>query len=440
MYTLEQRKRAVELYIRYGLKATATMRELGYPSRVQPEAWHREWLETGGSLHERSRASEAYSAEQKRAAVNHCLEHGRCNACARRELGYPKSYQKLADRIEELAPGERRTTEPRTFTPEQKQRAVTALVGRAGSAREIADEAGSSRCALCKRKRELLGEGADMTEAKDGATAQGAGDGDGKAVRATQADMDALEARKRELVEELRRLELRRNVMEGALELLGKGAGVDPANELTNREKTLLVEPLRPKWGLPELLRALGTARSSHQYQLKAMRSPDGDAEAREMVCAVFDANDGTYGRRRIHDELKAQGHVVGERRIRRIMAEERLEARGKAKPKRGHGSYEGEVSEHPGNKVRQDFEAGLPSFLWPADVTQLSIPAGKPCLSPVLDCFDGAIASRTTSTPPDAEMASSMPGAALDTTTDRERRHLAIHSDCGCHYRWPGG
>ncbi|WP_368491511.1 IS3 family transposase [Parafannyhessea umbonata] len=53
------------------------------------------------------------------------------------------------------------------------------------------------------------------------------------------------------------------------------------------------------------------------------MRSPDRNAETREMVCAVFDANDGTYGRRRIHDELRAQGHVVGERRIRRIMAEE---------------------------------------------------------------------------------------------------------------------
>ena len=239
-------------------------------------------------------------------------------------------------------------------------------------------------------------------------------------------------------MEELRRLEIRRDVMEGALELLGKGAGADPANELTNREKTLLVESLRPKWGLSELLRALGMARSSHQYQLKAMRSPDRDAEAREMVCAVFDANDGTYGRRRIHDELKAQGHVVGERRIRRIMAEERLEARGKAKPKRGYSSYEGEVSEHPGNKVGQDFEAGLPNFLWLTDVTQFSIPAGKLYLSPVLDCFDGAIVSWTTSASPNAEMANSMLRAALDTTTDHERRHLVIHSDCGCHYRWP--
>lgn len=119
-------------------------------------------------------------------------------------------------------------------------------------------------------------------------------------------------------------------------------------------------------------------------------------------------------------------------------MAEERLEARGKAKPKRGHGSYEGEVSEHPGNKVGQDFEAGLPNFLWLTDVTQFSIPAGKLYLSPVLDCFDGAIVSWTTSTSPNAEMANSMLRAALDTTTDHERRHLVIHSDCGCHYRWP--
>ena len=277
-----------------------------------------------------------------------------------------------------------------------------------------------------------------MTEAKRDATAQGAGDGDGKAVRATQADTDAPEARKRGLAEELRRLEPGRDVMEGALGLLGKGAGADPADEPANREKTLLVGSLRPKWGLSELLRALGMARSSHQYQPEAMRSPDGDAEAREMACAVFDANDGTYGRRRIHDEPEAQGLVVGERRIGRIMAEERLEARGKAKPKRGHGSYEGEVSEHPGNKVGQDFEAGLPNFLWLAGVTQLSIPAGKPCLSPVLDCLDGAIAGWTTSTSPNAEMADSMLGAALDATTGHERRHLVIHPGCGCHYRRP--
>lgn len=70
--------------------------------------------------------------------------------------------------------------------------------------------------------------------------------------------------------------------------------------------------------------------------------------------------------------------------------------------------------------------------------MTQFSIPAGKPYLSPVLDCFDGAIVSWTTSTSPNAEMADSMLRAALDAATDRERRHLVIHSGCGCHHRWP--
>jgi putative transposase len=76
--------------------------------------------------------------------------------------------------------------------------------------------------------------------------------------------------------------------------------------------------------------------------------------------------------------------------------------------------------------------------FLWLTDVTQFSTPAGRLYLSPVLDCFDGTIVSRATSTSPDAETASPMPGAALDTTTDRERRHLATHPGCGCLCRWP--
>lgn len=111
-------------------------------------------------------------------------------------------------------------------------------------------------------------------------------------------------------------------------------------------------------------------AQSSHQHQLSAIAAGDRDAGARELACAVFEANDGAYGRRRIHDELEAQGHVIGERGIGRIMAEKRLEARGKASPRKAHSSYKGEVSERPGNKVCQDFEAGLPNLPWLTDGT----------------------------------------------------------------------
>lgn len=432
MYSLEQRKRAVEPCIKYGLKATAAIRELGYPSRAQLVSWHREWQENGGRLTDRS--LEHYTLEQKRAAVRHYLTHGRCNALARRELGYPKCTAKLAEWTGEYAPGGRRATQPRVFDASEKAAAVKALASRSSSAQEVADLAGCTRSAPCRWKRELLGEETPMSEDRPSKPARTRG-----RPPATQADIAALEARKAELEAELEELELRRFIMEGALEIPGKGTGADPENELTNREKTLLIEPLRPRWRLCELLSALGMARSSYQYQQGALRAPDRDEEARRRISEVFDANDGIYGRRRIHDEPEAGGETIGERRIARIMAEEGLEARGRTKPKRRYSSYAGEITEHPGNKVRQDFAAGLPNFLWPADVTQFSIPAGKPCLSPVLDCSGGSIVSWTTSTSPNAEMANSMLEAAIRLARPSERAHLIIHSDCGCHYRWPG-
>jgi len=38
--------------------------------------------------------------------------------------------------------------------------------------------------------------------------------------------------------------------MQGTGELLGKGKGAASENELTNREKMLLIDSLRPKWKL----------------------------------------------------------------------------------------------------------------------------------------------------------------------------------------------
>ena len=77
MHSLERRKRAVGPCIEYGLKATATIREPGYPSRAQLVGWHREWQENGGRLTDRS--LEQHVLEQKRAAVRHCPAHGRCD-------------------------------------------------------------------------------------------------------------------------------------------------------------------------------------------------------------------------------------------------------------------------------------------------------------------------------------------------------------------------
>ena len=64
MYALEERIKAVDLYFRYGRKASAVIRELGYPDRKILVKWVREYEETG-KLHERCAGSNRYSQEEK---------------------------------------------------------------------------------------------------------------------------------------------------------------------------------------------------------------------------------------------------------------------------------------------------------------------------------------------------------------------------------------
>ena len=71
--------------------------------------WHRDWLdeqETGVSS-QRGERYARYTEEQKRAAVDHYLTHGRRASRTMRQMGYP-SKEVLASWIDELAPGERR--------------------------------------------------------------------------------------------------------------------------------------------------------------------------------------------------------------------------------------------------------------------------------------------------------------------------------------------
>lgn len=73
----------------------------------------------------------------------------------------------------------------------------------------------------------------------------------------------------------------------------------------------------------------------------------------------------------------------------------------------------------------------------WLTDITEFNIPAGKVYLSPLIDCFDGLAVSWSIGTSPSADLVNSMLDEAI--TTLKEDEHPIIHSDRGCHYRWPG-
>src|SRR5690349_18555675 len=138
MYSYEDRLRAVQLYIKLGKRAAPTIRQLGYPTKNALKSWHREYeqrldLPTGYVRPPK------YSQAQKKLAVEHYLEHGRCFSATIKALGYP-GRDALPAWVQELHPEARsrvlgRSQQPRT--PALKQAAVIALCTRQASAQEV---------------------------------------------------------------------------------------------------------------------------------------------------------------------------------------------------------------------------------------------------------------------------------------------------------------
>ena len=67
-----------------------------------------------------------------------------------------------------------------------------------------------------------------------------------------------------------------------------------------------MVEALRGRWSLRELLAAVGMAKSSYEYAKGALARGEGPerAAAREAVRAAFEESGGTYGYRRIYAQV----------------------------------------------------------------------------------------------------------------------------------------
>lgn len=234
---------------------------------------------------------------------------------------------------------------------------------------------------------------------------------------------------------DLRQLQLERDLMKKANEILKKGLGVD-LQLLSNREKTLRVDALKELYGLPELLAQLELARSSYFYHRARVNLADKYLAVRRSISETFELNHRCYGYRRLQASLARQCVRISEKVVQRLMKQERLIV---PKPKRRrYGYYLGEISPAPENIINRDFQAGAPNEKWLTDITEFQIPAGKVYLSPVIDCFDGLVISWSIGTHPDAALVNTMLDAAIETVANGNARPI-VHSDRGAHYRWPG-
>lgn len=441
MYSTEQRRLAIETFIRFGHSHADTIAELGYPDRHTLNSWWREYRETGEVPVGKMIREPRFSDDQKREAVEHYLGHGKSLSRTVRALGYPKGSDTLRGWIDELAPGQRKYRGPnpkRDPVPvEKKVQVVAELEARTGPAAQIAERHGAPRTAPYIWRREIMGDNVGDTEKK--------GVPVGKEYDDLPDGIEVLRDMPREAKMRLRRVQLELEVRQATLEMVKKDQGADP--ELpADEEKAAMVEALGAEHRLCEVLPVAGTAKSGYEYARSAQAGgeAEGRAAARKAVIEASGAGGGTYGCRRVCAQASADagdGAAIGEWTVRSIMEEENLVARA-ARKKRRYSSYEGEISEAPTNLLRDDrgrhhFRSNKPNELWITDAAEFRIPAGKACLSPIVDCFDGMPPSWSISTSPDAEMANSSPPGACRRLGEGD--HPKIHSDRGRHCRRPG-
>ncbi|RYD77721.1 MAG: IS3 family transposase [Verrucomicrobiaceae bacterium] len=425
MYSYEDRIRAVELYIKLGKRVRPTVRQLGYPTKNALKGWCREFEQRRDLSVGYARSKPKYSQAQKAGAVEHYLTHDRCIAATIRALGYP-GRGTLSAWVREALPETRKAVVGSVgrlrYHETLKQAAVMELCTRQESAQAVAEKIGVCRPTLYNWKNQLLGREAPASMKHSNNSPP-------------VAERAQLERQLESLQRDIRQLQLERDLLKKANEILKKGLGVD-LQLLTNREKTLLVDALKELYALPELLAQLDLARSSYFYHRARVKVADKYLAVRQTITDIFELNHRCYGYRRLQASLTRQCVTLSEKVVQRLMKQESLVV---AKPKRRrYGSYLGEIGAAPENLINRDFHAAAPNEKWLTDITEFQIPAGKVYLSPMIDCFDGLVISWTIGTHPDAELVNTMLDAAIETVVDGNDRPV-VHSDRGAHYRWPG-
>ena len=427
MYSLEQKQLAVQTYNElYSYRKTIQV--LGYPgSRNTLKLWVHEYSKNG-SIEEKTytRKKSKYSQEQIDTAIQYYIDHGNNVTQTCINLGYPcrNVLNKWLDEAHvPRTKSKLRNKSPLRYSTNDKIVAAIKLVSRDGAAEAVVNETGINRTSLYKWKKQLLPEGQPliMSSSLDSKTTDA-------------AQITELKEQAKELKRQIHLLQLEKDALEQATFLIKKAKGIN-LQTLANCEKAIIIDALRDKYCLNDLLNKLSISKSSYFYQHNALMKPDKYVTLRSKIREIFFDSGESYGYRRIYLILKRNYITVSEKVVRRLMKEESLII--KKVRIRKYSSYKGEITPAVPNLINRNFKASKPNQKWLTDITEFHIPAGKIYLSPIIDCFDGLPVAWTIGTSPCAELVNTMLDTAIETLPTNA--HPIVHSDRGCHYRWPG-
>src|SRR5687768_8275540 len=180
------------------------------------------------------------------------------------------------------------------------------------------------------------------------------------------------------------------------------------------------------------MCRVLEVSKSGYYKWLKHTPSARAqrDDVLKEQIRTIHERSDSTYGRPRIHAELKEQGQQVGGKRVGRLMKEEEMEGVSR-RPVIFTTQRDGDARPAP-DLVDRKFVANGPNQLWVADITYIPTWAGFLYLAVVLDVWSRRIVGWAMAT----HLRSELVLDALNMAVAQRKPGAVIHhSDQGCQY-----
>jgi putative transposase len=201
---------------------------------------------------------------------------------------------------------------------------------------------------------------------------------------------------------------------------------------------TQFIDAHKHEFGVEPICRTLQVAPSSY-YAVKSRRPSArsvSDTARTVEVERVHRNNYGVYGARKVHAQLRREGHQIARCTVERLMRANGLQ--GVSKRKGPKTTVSGPVEDRPADLVRRAFTATGPDQLWVADITYIRTFSGWVYAAFVTDVFSRRIVGWQLS----MNMRTDLVLDALEMgiwTRQREGRDLSQlvhHSDRGVQYR----
>jgi putative transposase len=154
------------------------------------------------------------------------------------------------------------------------------------------------------------------------------------------------------------------------------------------------------------------------------------DAELLVRLCALHEASRGTYGRRRLHADLVAEGLAIGRNRVGRLMRKAGLE--GVSRRKWVKTTTRDPHQRPAPDLVERNFTADAPDRLWVADITYVPTWEGFLYLAVVMDAWSRKIVGWAI----DTNLKTTLVLGALELAVKtRQPVGVVHHSDQGTQY-----